>query len=88
MYIPKRILNTSSNPEKFSFYISQFVPVLMDNIRVLPLVVLPLLYFDDGDETWVTIGVFSYFGFLLLLSIIAIFPTGAAKPGLLERITR
>jgi len=46
------------------------------------------VYILGGDEKWVTIGVFSFFGILLLFSVIAVFPTGAAKPGLLEKITR
>ena len=65
------------------------VPGLIDFIRVLPLIAFPLVYIlGAGDEKWVVIGVFSFFGILLLFSVIAIFPTGAAKPGLLEKITR
>ena len=67
---------------------TQGVPGLIEFIRVLPMIAFPAVYFVDGDEKWVTIGVFSYFGILLLFSIVAIFPTGAAKPGLLEKITR
>ena len=72
----------------FILFFIQFVPFLMETVRVLPMIAFPILYFLDGDEKWVTIGVFSYFGVLLLFSVIAIFPTGAAKPGLLEKITR
>ncbi|KAL9973422.1 hypothetical protein ACROYT_G019881 [Oculina patagonica] len=67
---------------------TQPVPVLLEFIRVLPMITFPVMYFVGGKDKWVTIGLFSYFGILLLLSVIAIFPTGAAKPGLLEKITR
>ena len=67
---------------------TQIIPGLIDFIRVLPLIAFPLVYILGGDEKWVTIGVFSFFGILLLFSVIAIFPTGDVKPGLLERITR
>ncbi|KAJ7356201.1 hypothetical protein OS493_025952 [Desmophyllum pertusum] len=38
----------------------QFVPFLMETVRILPMIAFPILYFLNGDEKWVTIGVFSY----------------------------
>ena len=61
---------------------------MLETIRVLPLIAFPIVAYLEDDEKWVTYGVFSYFGVLLLLSVIAILPTGAEKPGLLEKITR
>ena len=68
---------------------TQIVPGLIDFFRVLPLIAFPLVYIlGVGDEKWVVIGVFSFFGILLLFSVMAILPTGAAKPGCLEKVTR
>lgn len=61
---------------------------MLETIRVLPLVILPVVAYIEDDEKWITLGVFLYFGILLVLSVIATFPTGAAKPGLCEKITR
>lgn len=72
----------------FLFLLSQFIPFVLETIRVLPLIAFPIVAYFEDDENWVTYGVFSYFGVLLLLSVIAILPTGAEKPGLLETITR
>ena len=71
----------------FVFFV-QLVPGLIEFIQVLPMITFPAVYFLGGDEKWVAIGVFSYFGILLLFSVMAIIPTGSAKPGVLEKITR
>ena len=72
----------------FSMFFAQFVPFMMETIRALPLIAFPVVYFLEGDEMWVTIGVLSYFGILLFYSAMAMIPTGAEKPGLLEKIIR
>ena len=72
----------------FSFSLSQFIPFVLETIRVLPLITFPIVAYFEDNEKWVTYGVFSYFGVFLLLSVMAILPTGAEKPGLLEKITR
>lgn len=76
-------------PSHSSCLFTQIVPGLIDFLRVLPLIAFPLVYIlGVGDEKWVVIGVFSFFGILLLFSVMAILPTGAAKPGCSEKVTR
>lgn len=61
-------------------------------IRVLPLVSFPLVYFVGGENTedvkWVAIGVLVFFVVLLLMTVIAMFKTGAENPGTVEKVTR
>ena len=61
-------------------------------IRVLPLVSFPLVYFVGGENTedvkWVAIGVLVFFVILLLMTVVAMFKTGAENPGTVEKVTR
>ena len=48
----------------FFVFLIQLVPGLIEFIRVLPMITFPAVYFLGGDEKWIAIGVFSYFGIL------------------------
>ena len=64
------------------------VPLLVEVIRVLPLLTFPLMYFAGGDEKWVEIGVAIFWVMLLMLVVVAVQKTGDENPGCLEKVTR
>ncbi|XP_068718431.1 uncharacterized protein [Montipora capricornis] len=70
----------------------EILPVVVEIVRVLPLVTFPLVYFINGgkdeDEVWVAIGVLLFFIMALILVFISVLNTGQENPGTVERITR
>lgn len=66
----------------------KILPLIVEVIRVLPLVTFPVVYFAGGDEKWVEIGVAIFWVLLLVLSIISVQRTGDENPGHVEKITR
>ena len=75
-------------PFLFFYYYLQMLPVIVEGIRILPLVTFPLVYFAGGDEKWVVIGVTIFWVMLLTLVVISVLKTGDENPGCMERVTR
>ena len=60
----------------------------MEFIRGLPLAVFFAIYLITDDGDYLTIGLLIFFSILLLLTLVALVPTGSRKHGRLERIAR
>lgn len=66
----------------------QFLPLLVEVIRILPLVLCLIIFWHTDQRRYLAYGILSFFAILVLLTLTALVPTGGSKPGRLERIAR
>ena len=72
----------------FLITFSQFLPLVIEVLRILPLMICLFLYWQTGRRRYLVIGILTFFGLLILLTFTALIPTGSKNPGRLERIAR
>lgn len=72
----------------FLITFSQFLPLVIEVLRILPLMLCLILYWQTGRRKYLVIGILTFFGLLILLTLTALIPTGSKNPGRLERIAR
>ena len=72
----------------FSLACFQFLPLLVEVIRILPLVLCLIIFWHTDQRRYLAYGILSFFAILVLLTLTALVPTGGSKPGRLERISR
>lgn len=66
----------------------QFLPLVIEVLRILPLMLCLILYWQTGRRRYLVIGILTFFGLLILLTLTALIPTGSKNPGRVERIAR
>lgn len=66
----------------------QILPYFIEIFRVSPLLISYVFYHNFGGDDYLTFGVFCFFLLLLLLTVIALIPTGSANPSRVERMAR
>ena len=64
------------------------MPIIIDFLRVLPLIVFPILHLMGWEEKWVTLGVFIFIVILALFAVIGILPLNQENPGLFAKALR
>ena len=84
----RRKLLITISPNIVYRLVFQILPYFIEIIRVSPLVISYILYYRFGGNEHLTTGVFCFFLLLLLLTVIALIPTGSPEPSRLERIAR
>ena len=73
----------------FLFFLSfQILPLVVEVVRILPLMLFLIIYWETGRDVYLAIGILTFFGLLVLLTLTALVPTGSRNPGRLERIAR
>lgn len=72
----------------FLIIFSQFLPLVIEVLRILPLMLSLIHYWQTGRRKYLRIGNLTFFGLLILLTLTALIPTGSKNPGRLERIAR
>ena len=72
----------------FLITFSQFLPLVIEVLRILPLMLCLILYWQTGRRRYLVIGILTFFGLLILLTLTALIPTGSKNPGRVERIAR
>ena len=70
----------------FSFF--QILPFFIEAFRISPLLIGFSIYYKTGDDIYLDISVFVFFLFLLVLTFLALVPTGSDNPSRLEKIAR
>ena len=70
------------------FLCSQILPLVVEVVRILPLMLFLIIYWKTGRKLYLAIGILTFFGLLMLLTLTALVPTGGKNPGRLERIAR
>ena len=84
-----KILSSTSISQLLLPFHPQVLPYVIETVRVIPLLVLPLIhYFGGGSEILVPIGVLVFFAFVGVLSAAAVVNTGKENPGFFEKIAR
>lgn len=66
----------------------QILPYFIEICRVSPLLISYVLYYNFDGDHYLTFGVFCFFLVLLILTVIALIPTGSPKPNRMERMAR
>ncbi|PFX19866.1 Retrovirus-related Pol polyprotein from transposon 17.6 [Stylophora pistillata] len=67
----------------------KLLPILINILRGLPLIAVPAVYYNEGDESSIKAGVFTFFIIHLVLAFIGtLADTGAQNPNLWEKIGR
>lgn len=66
----------------------QFLPFLVEVIRILPLVLCLIVYWHTDQRRYLAYGILCFFTILVLLTLTALVPTGGSKPRRFERIAR
>lgn len=66
----------------------QILPLVVEVVRILPLMLFLIIYWETGRDVYLAIGILTFFGLLVLLTLTALVPTGSRNPGRLERIAR
>lgn len=66
----------------------QTLPIVIEIVRILPLMVFLIIYWYTDNEAYLAFGILLFFTILLLLTMMAVISTGRKNPGRLERISR
>ena len=71
----------------FSFF-PQVLSYLIRVVFVLPLIILPILYFADAEHSLFVIGMAAFVGLAILLSLPSAVDTGEKETGWINKIAR
>lgn len=66
----------------------QTLPIVIEIIRIMPLMVFLIIYWYTDQEIYLAIGIILFFVILVLLTMMAVVSTGRKNPGRIERISR
>ena len=72
----------------FPLFSFQILPILMEFIRLAPIVFIVVFYFRTGNETFLVVGILIELTFILLITLMALVRTGEKNVGRLERLAR
>ena len=64
------------------------LPIVIELLRVVPLVFTLVLYAKNDGEKFLVAGLLIHIGVTALITLLGLVPTGAKNPGRLERLAR
>ena len=84
--LPFHSINNICSSWAFSFL--QILPFFIEAFRISPLLIGFIIYCKTNEDIYLDVGVFVFFLFLLVLTSLALVPTGSENPSRLEKIAR